>query len=64
MLMDRGGKPMSDLVMESGISAYMSAPRPPIEVITRVERRRHWSWDQKRAIVEESLPADAPAAAI
>ena len=30
----------------------------------RVERRRRWSWDQKRAIVEESLSADASAAAV
>jgi transposase len=42
----------------------MSAPRPRIEVITGVERRRRWSWDQKRAIVEESLPPHASAAAI
>jgi transposase len=68
MLKDRGGKSMNDLVMESDTSAHtsarMSAPRPRIEVITGVERRRRWSWDQKRAIVEESLSADAPAAAI
>jgi transposase len=42
----------------------MSAPRPRIEVITGVERRRRWSWDQKRAIVEESLSPHASAAAI
>jgi transposase len=42
----------------------MSAPRPRIEVITGVERRRRWSWEQKRAIVEESLSAHASAAAI
>jgi transposase-like protein len=64
MLKDRGGKSMNDLVMESDTSARMSAPRPRIEVITGVERRRRWSWDQKRAIGEESLSADAPAAAI
>ena len=45
-------------------SARMSAPRPRIEVITGVERRRRWSWDQKRAIVEESLAPHASAAAI
>jgi transposase len=33
-------------------------------VITGVERRRRWSWDQKRAIVEESLSPHASAAAI
>ena len=42
----------------------MSAPRPRIEVITGVERRRRWSWDQKRAIVEESLAPHASASAI
>jgi transposase len=42
----------------------MSAPRPRIEVITGVERRRRWSWEQKRAIVEESLSPRASAAAI
>src|SRR6202158_4416311 len=55
MLMDRGGAPMS---------ARMSAPRPRIEVITGVERRRRWSWDQKRAIVEERLAPHASAAEI
>jgi transposase len=59
---------MNDLVMGSDISAHtsarMSAPRPRIEVITGVERRRRWSWDQKRAIVEDSLSPHASAAAI
>ena len=68
MLMDRGGAPMNDLAMESATSTHtsagMSAPRPRIEVITGVERRRRWSWDQKRAIVEASLSTHASAAAI
>ena len=59
---------MNDLAMESDTSTHtsarMSAPRPRIEVITGVERRRRWSWDQKRAIVEESLSPHASAAAI
>ena len=59
---------MNDLVMESDTSSHtsarMSAPRSRIEVITGVERRRRWSWDQKRAIVEESLSPRASAAAI
>jgi len=42
----------------------MSAPRPRIEVITGVERRRRWSWDQKRAIVEESLASRASTTSI
>ena len=44
-------------------SARMSA-RPRIEVITGVERRRRWSWEQKRAIVEESLSPHASARGI
>src|ERR1700720_1658598 len=68
MMMDRHGTPINDIVTESDASTHtsarMSAPRPRIEVITGVERRRRWSWDQKRAIVEESLSAHASAAAI
>jgi transposase len=63
---------MIDLATESDASTHtsthtsarMSAPRPRIEVITGVERRRRWSWDQKRAIVQESLAPHASAAAI
>jgi transposase len=68
MMMDRHGTPINDIVTESDASTHtsarMSAPRPRIEVITGVERRRRWSWDQKRAIVEESLSPRASAAAI
>ena len=68
MMMDRHGTPVNDMAMESDMSGYtsarMSAPRPRIEVLTGVERRRWWSWDQKRAIVEESLSPHASAAAI
>jgi transposase len=68
MMMDRHGTPVNDMAMESDASTHtsarMSAPRPRIEVITGVERRRRWSWDQKRAIVGESLTPHASAAAI
>ena len=68
MVMDRDSTPLIDLATESDASSHtsarMSAPRPRIEVITGVERRRRWSWDQKRAIVEESLAPHASAAAI
>jgi transposase len=68
MMMDRHGTPVNDMAMESDASTYtsarMSAPRPRIEVITGVERRRRWSWDQKRAIVEDSLSPHASAAGI
>ena len=68
MMMDKHGAPLNGMVMESDASTHtsarMSAPRPRIEVITGVERRRRWSWDQKRAIVEESLSPRASAAAI
>src|ERR1700733_5005646 len=68
MMMDRHSTPLNGMVMESDASSHtsarISAPRPRIEVITGVERRRRWSWDQKRAIVEESLAPHASAAAI
>ena len=35
----------------------MRLMRPRIEVITGVERRCRWTWEQKRAIVEEKLVA-------
>ena len=68
MMIDRHSTPLNGIAMESDASSHtsarMSAPRPRIEVITGVERRRRWSWEQKRAIVEESLSAHASAAAI
>ena len=68
MMIDRQGAPLNGIAMESDTSTHtsarMRAPRPRIEVITGVERRRRWSWDQKRAIVEESLSPHASAAAI
>ena len=33
----------------------MSDPRQRIEVITGTERRRRWSWEQKQAILAESV---------
>ncbi len=63
-MMDRDSRPLNGMAMESDASAHTSAPRPRIEVIVGVERRRRWSWDQKRAIVEESLSPRASAAAI
>jgi transposase len=68
MMMDRHGSPLNGTATESDASSHksarMTAPRPRIEVITGVERRRRWSWDQKRAIVEESLSPRASAAGI
>jgi transposase len=68
MMMDRHSTPLNGMAMESDASTHtrarMSAPRPRVEVITGVERRRRWSWDQKRAIVEESLAPHVSAAAI
>src|SRR3954463_11019181 len=37
--------------------SHMTAPTQRIEVITRGERRRRWSIEQKREIVAESLGA-------
>jgi len=42
----------------------MSARTQRIEVITRGERRRRWSVEEKQAIVEESLTAHASIMAI
>jgi transposase len=68
MMMDRHSTPLNGMAIESDASSHtsarMTAPRPRIEVITGIERRRRWSWDQKRAIVEESLAPHASAAAI
>jgi transposase len=36
-------------------SDRMSGPRQRIEVIIGAERRRRWSWEQKQAIVAESV---------
>ena len=45
-------------------SARMSGPRQRIEVITGAERRRRWSWEQKQAIVAESVAPRASPTAI
>src|ERR1700677_5111751 len=45
-------------------SAAMSGPRQRIEVITGAERRRRWSWEQKQAIVAESVAPRASPTAI
>jgi transposase len=42
----------------------MSARTQRIEVITRGERRRRWSPEQKQAIVSESVSSDVPLTAI
>src|SRR5260370_11120748 len=45
-------------------SARMGGPRQRIEVITGAERRRRWSWEQKQAIVAESVAPRASPTAI
>jgi len=40
-------------------SARMTGPRQRIELITGTERRRRWSWEQKQAIVAESVAPGA-----
>ena len=63
MMTERDTAEMNDMTMGSGTITHtsdrMSTPRQRIEIITGVERRRRWSWDQKRAIVEESRLAHA-----
>jgi transposase-like protein len=46
------------------MSAHTSARTQHIEVITRGERRRRWSTEQKQAIVAESLEPQVSIAAI
>jgi transposase len=46
------------------MSARMSAHTQRIEVITRGERRRRWSVEEKQAIVAESLEPNVSVAAI
>jgi transposase len=44
-------------------SARMRGARQRMEVVTGPERRRRWSWEQKRAIVAESVtPLASPTA--
>ncbi len=45
-------------------SGRMSAHRQRIEVITRGERRRRWSLEEKQAIVAESLAPNASLTAV
>src|ERR1700681_593777 len=45
-------------------SACMSGSRQRIEVITGAERRRRWSWEQKQAIVAESVAPRASSTVI
>lgn len=54
----------ADAATESApMTSHKSAPKQRIEVITRGERRRSWSAEQKREIVAESLePGASPIA--
>ena len=45
-------------------SVRLSGPRRRIEVITGAERRRRWSWEQKQALVAESVARRASPTAI
>jgi len=52
-----GSAPDTDTLAQASAhtSARMTGPRQRIEVITGTERRRRWSWEQKQAIVAESV---------
>src|ERR1043165_665017 len=52
-----GAAPDTDTLAQASThtSARMSGPRQRIEGITGAERRRRWSWEQKQAIVAESV---------
>jgi transposase-like protein len=50
------GSPTDTIAQESAhTSTRMSGPGQRIVVITGAERRRRWSWEQKQAIVAESV---------
>jgi transposase len=68
MMMDTDNTVMSIGVTDSDTSTHtsdrMSARKQRIEVITRGERRRQWSVEQKQAIVAESLTPGASLTAV
>ena len=72
MKMEPGSSPINEAASETDASAQasthtsarMSGPRQRIEVITGAERRRRWSWEQKQAIVSESVSPHASATVI
>jgi transposase len=53
-----------NVLMDSHTASHMATRGPRIQVITRPERRRKWSDDQKREIVAESLSSGASASAV
>ena len=72
MKMELESSPIDVALAESDTSAQasahtsvrMSGSRQRIEVITGAERRRRWSWEQKQAIVAESVAPHASPTAI
>jgi transposase len=56
--MDEPPIPVSPAAESAHKIGHTSAPPPRIEVITRGERRRRWTPEQKRGIVMESLGPD------
>jgi transposase len=65
MMTDTDMPEVSKLADESThMSAHMSARTQRIEVITRGERRRRWSTEEKQAIVAESLEPHLSIAAV
>jgi transposase len=63
MMMDPDGATADDDT-STDTSDRMSARTQRIEVITRGERRRRWSPEQKQAIVSESLSSNIPLTAV
>jgi transposase len=53
-----------NVLMDSHTANHMATRGPRIQVITRPERRRKWSDDQKREIVAESLSSGVLASAV
>jgi len=63
MMTDPNGT-ISNEATSTHTSDDMSARTQRIEVITRGERRRRWSPEQKQAIVLESLSSNIPLTAV
>jgi transposase len=66
-MIDADGGAMTDnseVGMSTHTSDRMSAHLQRVEVITRAERRRSWSLEQKQAIVAESLVPNTSVAAV
>jgi len=64
MTTDDTAEAAEPVLMDSHATDRMATRGPRIRVITRAERRRLWSVEQKREIVVESLSGDMSVSAV